>query len=541
MALRGSPARVGTLVCATVAAAIVAATAPAAASPSAQPGPRGCVPQIGTNQIVLPLPGIFLPLPSIAGGLPEFDRLPAAPAGLDLPEHIAFRDAHHGSNGYIDVVLRDGSLYTRPHDSTDRWRTVPTPDCLDGQIVAMSVDSNMLVALDSDGWIYSLDNLLSGPMLWNWTRSFGGPIWLWPGVQVPGDPHSPTTWSLSHRISESFVDARGFTHPTTAGLVQVVSLADDGSRIVYQDPWLPADHSYEIGGPVGGRFISVAISTSESVSFVMNRFGDMYVRKYDLDLAGANHIPGRYTWQEQGPLPAAPNQLVERVDPGTAAISLPAEEWRQQPKIPGEITARISVIDTGTRMEDKELRVEGRDGEHTGYWHKSLTSDTWSFTATGAPLAQPVLADANPALDQSTIDLAVRSRVPHRDAHHGRASAAPARPRPRRRSTPARGCPGPAPGEPVGSGQRRTRRVRPDTPRGSRHLRDRNRRHPWATHRRPSGDRHPPARHLDSGVTGRGQSVPRGSIETASATIVPPTRSSAATSNPLLRTANTPT
>ncbi len=220
--------------------------------------PRSCVPRIGTNQIILPLPGLFLPLPSIKG-LSEFDDLDAAPDGIELPTQIDLRDTTQGFNDYAEFALAEGSLFTRPRNSGAQWRKVRTPRCLDGHIMAVSVDSNMAVALDSDGWIYSLDNLLSGPLLWNWTRSFGAPIWLWPGMQIPEEALAPGKWAISHRMSESFVDAKGYKHPTTAGLVQLVSLVGDSSRIVYQDPWLPPDYSYEIGGPLGGRFISAAL------------------------------------------------------------------------------------------------------------------------------------------------------------------------------------------------------------------------------------------------------------------------------------------
>lgn len=399
----------------TVAAALVAAGCAPPDSVLGAERPRSCVPQIGTNQIILPLPGLFLPLPSIRG-LSEFDDLPAAPSTLALPSRVDLRDDSQGFNGYAEFVLADGSLYTRPRDSGSQWRKVPTPDCLDGHIVSVSVDSNMAVALDSDGWIYSLDNLLSGPLLWNWTRSYGAPIWLWPGMKVPAEARAPGKWAISHRMSKSFVDAKGYRHPTEAGLVQLVSLTGGGSRIVFQDPWLPPDYSYEIGGPVGGRFVSEAISSSGSVTFVTNRYGDMYTRKYDLDLAGANHIPGRYTWQDQGDLPTAPNQWVERTDPAYAAISLPAEEWRHQPKIQGEVTARISISQTGPTMEDRELRVEGRNGGQTGYWHKGLLADQWEFTATGLPLISKVLADADPLRDQSAADLAPASDVHYEGA-----------------------------------------------------------------------------------------------------------------------------
>lgn len=392
-------------VAAVVAVVVAASCAP---PPETVPGPdqpRSCVPRIGTSQIILPLPGLWLPLPSIKG-ISEFDDLAAAPAALHLPTEVDLRDNTQGFNSFAEFALADGSLFTRPRSSAATWRKVPTPDCLDGHIASVSVDSNMAVALDADGWIYSLDNLLSGPLLWNWTRSYGAPIWLWPGMKVPQEARSSGKWAISHRMSSSFVDAKGYEHPLTAGLVQLVSLTGDGSRIVFQDPWLPPDYSYEIGGPVGGRFISTAISGSGSVTFVMNRFGDMYTRKYDLDLAGANHIPSRYTWQDQGALPTAPNQLEERFDESYAAISLPAEDWQHQPKIPGEVTARISISQTGPALEDRELRVEGRQDGNSGYWTKPLTAGQWRFVANSTALASPILTDADPGVDQSTVELA---------------------------------------------------------------------------------------------------------------------------------------
>ncbi|MRH87935.1 hypothetical protein GFY24_10835 [Nocardia sp. SYP-A9097] len=396
-----------------VASCLVTGAQSAAAEPGSQP--LGCVPAIGSPQLIPPLPGLFLPLPSVRG-VSEFDDLATAPADLEFPPSIEFRDNTKGFNDFVEVVLRRGSLYARPRNSNAVWRKVVTPGCLDGGIVATSVNANMLVAIDRKGWIYSMDNLLSGPMLWNWTRSYGGPIWLWPGFTIPdggSDQVSSSKWALSHRTSSSFVDAQGNTHPLTAGLVEIVSLTGDGSRITYQDPWLPADLSYEIGGPEQGRFISESLSVSGSVTVVMNRYGDMYTRKYDLDLAGSNHIPERYTWQPQGPAAQAPNQLVERFDSQYAAVSLPAEDWRKQPKIPGEITSRLSIQDTGPAVEDRELRVEGRRDGRTGYWHKGLADQVWQFSATDEPLAQPVLT-GNSARDQSRANLAPESPLTYR-------------------------------------------------------------------------------------------------------------------------------
>jgi hypothetical protein len=136
----------------------------------------------------------------------------------------------------------------------------------------------------------------------------------------------------------------------------------------------------------------------------------MYTREYDLDMAGANHIPGRYTWQPQGTKPSAPNQLQERIDPQFAAISLPAEDWVRQPKIPGEVTSRLSVHDTGVTVEERELRVEGRRNGETGYWHKGLADPSWQFAVTDQALAAPIL-DGNPNADQTALTLAPESQV----------------------------------------------------------------------------------------------------------------------------------
>lgn len=120
--------------------------------------------------------------------------------------------------------------------------------------------------------------------------------------------------------------------------------------------------------------------------WAIGRFGDMCTRKYDLDLAGANHIPCRYSWQEQGDRPPAPNQREERTGATYAAISLPAEGWQHQPKIPGEVSARISISQTGPAMEDRELRVEGRRG---GGWTARTEDFAWAQTRHDVVLSAP--------------------------------------------------------------------------------------------------------------------------------------------------------
>ncbi|MFE3618442.1 hypothetical protein, partial [Streptomyces anulatus] len=64
-------------------------------------------------------------------------------------------------------------------------------------------------------------------------------------------------------------------------------LSPDGNRIVILDPWLPGsdplkisnpefadDYSYELPGPLDGRFQAVNLSASGSTTFLINEYGD---------------------------------------------------------------------------------------------------------------------------------------------------------------------------------------------------------------------------------------------------------------------------
>jgi hypothetical protein len=110
-------------------------------------------------------------------------------------------------------------------------------------------------------------------------------------------------------------------------MTMLPALTGDGSRITYADPWLPNDDSYEIGGPLGGRFQAESLSAAGSTTFVMNKYGDMYTRTFDFDSSGPDSIFFRYSWDDQSDKPSAPNLVVETLDRSTAAIQLPAPDW----------------------------------------------------------------------------------------------------------------------------------------------------------------------------------------------------------------------
>ncbi len=368
------------LVCAAAVTALVSAAPPAGADPAA--GPASCVP-FGTAQ---------LPPGTPATG--ARDGLQALPTfvGVAAPTSIELRTQTTQFNQFWDFALVDGALLTRPRASsgtnTEPWRYAPLPECLRGVLVGISVDDDELIAVDGAGWIYTMDNVAHAPLLWNWTSAFGAPLWFGAGQRVAGP--APSTWALSVSSpwdNQTYVDADGRIHHVGLGkMTMVPSLTGDGSRITYADPWLPNDDSYEIGGPLGGRFRSVALSSAGSTTFVTNQYGDMYTRNFDFDAVGSDSVFFRYSWDGQDGKPTAPGLFAEYLNRDYAAIRLPAQEWVRQPKIPGEITSAISVHSTGVGPGARELRVAGRRDGATGFWHKDLNAPAWEFTATGAEL-----------------------------------------------------------------------------------------------------------------------------------------------------------
>lgn len=335
-----------------------------------------------------------------------YEDLPAARRD-DLPEKVIFRSNTEGFNQKIEVALRGGELFARTiGDST--WRCVPTPNGLRGNIRGISINEDALIAVDSEGWMYTLSNLLSSPSRWGWIRAWGSPLWFGPGLQCPNI--CPGKWSLSligNHTDRFYETPDGKRQPISlAKVTQVLALSPDGSRIYSLDPWLARDYSYEVGTPRNDRFQVRSLSASGSQIFVMNSYGDMYTRLDDFDIKGADPAQFRYTWGFD-PRTEAQGALSHRLNPATAPISLPSDDWHQQPKIPGTITDRISIHSTENGSNQRELRVEGESQGRSGYWHKQLFDAQWSFTPTDLPLAGQRIE--NPAEDCSARTLAAPS------------------------------------------------------------------------------------------------------------------------------------
>lgn len=377
--------------------------APLTAAPTAFAAPVGadCVP-FGSAQVPPGLP----PNTSTAG---FNDLRPATRAGL--PTSVPLRTNTETFNQRWEFVLVDGTVYTRPRKSTGTWRTLPLPHCLQNRLVAISADDDELLAADRNGQVFTLDNILREPASWNWTKAWGSPLWQGDGTRLPADTDGRWSWTVSSPwTTKTFSDDAGNNHPLGQGKVShIIALVGDGSRIVTQDPWLADDYSYEIGSPHNGRFQSESLSASGSTTFIMNRYGDMYTRLYDFDNSGSDIVFYRYSWADQRGKPDAPDIFSQRLNYSYAAVQLPSPGWRQQPKVPGEITSNISIHQTGTGSAARELRVEGRNNGRNGFWHKNIYADSWNFTATDRELSTSLIE--NSSWDRSTDTLAAPKQV----------------------------------------------------------------------------------------------------------------------------------
>ncbi|MFC9895971.1 hypothetical protein ACFVMC_19970 [Nocardia sp. NPDC127579] len=319
-------------------------------------------------------------------------------ATVDLPARIDFRTTTESFNRRWFFATRYGRIYVKAAATPGDWRELPLPDCMTGRIRGVSADDDEVMAIDRDGRFFTLDHALSAPRDWNWSTRYGTPLWTGPGNQLPSDTLD-WSWSvLSPTEDHVWRDTAGNDHPVGGAKVShVFALTDDGTRIRYIDPWLPVDHSYEMSTPENGRFRAVALSTSGSTSLVVNRSGDLYTRLFDFDISGADKVFFRYAYADQRGLPEAADMLSERVDASTAAIQLPAPGWIRQPRVPGTITDRISIHKTGIGSDARELRAEGVDAGHTGYWAKQLDAANWTFVPTGRPLTgTPLTGTSNP-------------------------------------------------------------------------------------------------------------------------------------------------
>lgn len=307
--------------------------------------------------------------------------LSALPRQVDVKSETATFSAAH------EIALDDGRLWWRARGA-EAWSLLP-PDGLpvprgrlqaikelvaDLPFAAAFVRPNRLVRIAADG-----DNLLAvgdngvgyytklSTLEW---VDVWGPTGLKAPLRIDQDVMA---FAMSHR-KIPYEDLDGNPHPVTAGVTTVYALLEQGRRLAYADPWLPAGWSRFVCLPERNTFVAASLSASASTMFVMDASGRSFTRLADFDTLGDDPaLP--YSWTRQ-----------RRRGAAAAVRTLPGEDWKAQPKIPGPHSTLITITQTGTRNADRELRVEGDQG----VWKKQLTETSWRYEPTGTPMRGPL-------------------------------------------------------------------------------------------------------------------------------------------------------
>lgn len=295
---------------------------------------------------------------------------------IDLPDQIFLKTPTQTRNNFNEWILIDKEIWVKPLGSNkSAWKKISMVDGPRNPI-QIACDGGYFMALNADGQVYTLKSAFkTDPKSFKWNKKWGHPIGMGPGAFLPLDLRG---WDFSQL---SLKEDKFVLNPATGkkdfylGNAHIFWLHQNGRWIKFMDPWVVSDHSYEVCGPLRGRFIAINISTAGSLILLINQYGDMYTRMYDFDLAGYNSVYYRYSYNDQTKRTAFyPRQL-------------PLPDWKYQPKISGKITNIISVFKSGEGAVYRELRVEGVNANgQTGYYFKDVNAAQWDFKVTGLPL-----------------------------------------------------------------------------------------------------------------------------------------------------------
>jgi hypothetical protein len=310
----------------------------------------------------------------------------AAPA---LPERIVLKSPTRSFTSTHQLAIEDGRLWWK-REGESAWGLTP-PDGLPsarGRLEALKelidlpgiaepfVRPKKLTSLTADGEnviVVSDEGLVFYAKLpaLEWT-----PVWGPAGFKAPLKiDFVHRGLAISHR-KQAYEDLDGNPHPVTAGVTTFYALSADGRTLSYADPWLPPQFNHRICLPRKNQFVGAALSASASTIFVIDAAGHAFTRLADFDTLGLN--PGLpYSWERE-----------KRSGLKSVVRTLPPEDWKEQPPLPGPATTRITVLQTGEGNSARELRVEGADG----YWKKAIADPQWDFVKTGEK-AQGVWVD----------------------------------------------------------------------------------------------------------------------------------------------------
>jgi hypothetical protein len=313
-----------------------------------------------------------------------------------LPEMVKIKTPTQTFNRYYYFVLKEGRIFFKPNTeitgNKSDWKPFlgtglpenkkikkyPVPS----SITEIYADADEIVALSDAGRFYWL-RLEKGH---SWDGRVWNHLWGWPEMEplfLKGRAASTRVWAIGRRNKDVLYheDIDGNQHHFgTMGITTLYVLTADGREICFTDSGLPADFSHTITLPDRGKFIAESMSVSASTLFVIDASGKMYTRLVDFDTIGSDPMFFKYSYlREKRP------GRGEDWDSNFTEWSLPAEDWREQPRIElqgqAQISSMITILQNGHGNSARELRVAGKNAEgKTGYFHKMIFGKQWSFT-----------------------------------------------------------------------------------------------------------------------------------------------------------------
>lgn len=304
----------------------------------------------------------------------------------ELPEQVLFKGNQQSYNQFYYSAIEDNNIWVKPRQQQGQWQQLELPAELAGDVQEIAMDDEHIIAINSRKEIYTMWQALDSIEEFRWQKQWGFPFWNGPGHTLDASLKKWEFSVISPRQDEYYYDPAGNKIPVGyAKVSHIIGLKTDGRNVVYNDPWLATDWSYEICGPKNGQFPVHAVSASGSTTFVMGQFGDMYTRLYDFDSAGHNDFFS-YSYEPVAARDDAdfkPHSVFVPVP----TIQLPTFDWQAQAKIQGRITDRISLHKVGKGGDERIMRVEGWNAAgQTGYYEKSINapqSSDWQFHITG--------------------------------------------------------------------------------------------------------------------------------------------------------------
>jgi len=310
-------------------------------------------------------------------------------------------------------LVRDGSLFVRTPTDAD-WRALPSPPEATKPVIAVSADEDdFYVVVTADGLLHAHFPCPPGETCETYMTRWGLPFLehrrrpLALPFAVEHLRPGRLAFSVRHKNVAYYEDPVGRQiHWGRAGTSSLFVLDDTGTRILLADPWLPPDFSREIPPPMQAaetgkaaqRLVMASIAASASQLMAITVDGRVFTRFDDYDINGGtpffyygHHKPLDDAFTKEPPTSLASEAMTR---------ALPGEPWREHAPVPGRVSRRIAITQTGKGNLARTMSVVGeRDGQR-GVFHKAVTDTAWQFVAAAdeAVLAEDWLTSSTPAV-----------------------------------------------------------------------------------------------------------------------------------------------